>query len=294
MGGADGRTVGRRFGGKESQLAALDVILLRIEQLDDAGLPIIPGHRLDLPHPHPPDAFRQPHATHRLDLRQRNILQNRQFRSQFGQQQVEILLHGFGVGANVVDFPQHLRQRHQTGKGVRAGRRSHHPVSQDLHPVQHADRHRLAAHSAQPVVGDGLRRFPIDLAFAMAVVMVLALFGEKFNRALENSGITRLEGLEDGWIRQVGVENGRFAGQLGGRVGVGVGDEGIAVQGRDAPIHRRIGGEAGFQGKDVGRQILETFFDRIVAGFGAKQGKPGRPDVGRDKVAGRIDLQDDF
>ena len=66
---------------------------------------------------------------------------------------------------------------------------------------------------------------------------------------------------------------------------VGVGDEGIAVEGGDRPVHRRIGGEAGLQGKDMVAEVVEALFDRVEAGTGAEEGEPRRPDVGGDEKA---------
>ena len=91
--------------------------------------------------------------------------------------------------------------------------------------------------------------------------------------------------LEKGGVGQLGVEKGRLARQLLGRVRVGVGDQRVAVQVRHAPVHRRIGREAGLQGEDVRRQVAEALLHRVEAGLRAEQREPGRPDVRGDQVA---------
>ncbi len=61
---------------------------------------------------------------------------------------------------------------------------------------------------------DRLLWVPIDITFAMAVVVVFTFFREEFNGASKNFRVTGFERIEDVGVSQVGVENGRFAGQL--------------------------------------------------------------------------------
>ncbi len=75
---------------------------------------------------------------------------------------------------------------------------------------------------------------------------------------------------------------------------VGVGDQGKAVEGRDRPVHRRIRGETGLQGKDVLAEVVETLLDGVEAGTGTEQREPRRPDVGGDEKAFRGCGEDDF
>ena len=57
-----------------------------------------------------------------------------------------------------------------------------------------------------------------------------------------------------------GSQSNRFASRpsFSRRVRVGVGDQGVAVERRHAPVHRRVGREAGLQREDVRRQIVEA------------------------------------
>ena len=70
---------------------------------------------------------------------------------------------------------------------------------------------------------------------------------------------------------------------FGGGVGVGVGHQGVAVQGGDLPVHGRVGGEACLHGADVGGQVLEALLHGLEAGEGPEQGEVGRPDMGGDE-----------
>ena len=63
---------------------------------------------------------------------------------------------------------------------------------------------------------------------------------------------------------------------------------------RHAPVHRRIGREAGLQRKDVRRQVGEAFRYRVETGFRAEQREPRRPDVGGDQAAGGVGVEHDL
>jgi len=65
-------------------------------------------------------------------------------------------------------------------------------------------------------------------------------------------------------------------------VGVGIGDQGEAVEGREPPVHRRVGGKTGFQGEDVLGLLLEAFLHGVEPGEGAEKRIPRRPHVRRD------------
>ena len=86
----------------------------------------------------------------------------------------------------------------------------------------------------------------------------------------------------------------RLAAQHRGRVGVRVAHQGEAVEARDAPVHRRIGGEPRLHGEDVGREVAVALLHRVEAGLRAQHGEPGRPHVGRDEVGVRPALQGDL
>jgi hypothetical protein len=77
-------------------------------------------------------------------------------------------------------------------------------------------------------------------------------------------------------------------------MGVGIGDQGKTIEGAAHPIHLGIGGEAGFERENFPAQVAETVFDPVETGLGSEEGKPGRPDVGRDDVGQRVCLQDHF
>ncbi len=93
-------------------------------------------------------------------------------------------------------------------------------VRQLLDAVHDADGDLFAAHGASPLVRPRRGRFPADVAFAMTVEMVFALFREEFQRALERGGVARLQGAEKGRVGEFGVEKGGLARQFLRRMGV--------------------------------------------------------------------------
>ena len=123
----------------------------------------------------------------------------------------------------------------------------------------------------------------------VAVQMVLALLGKKLEGAAEP--FFGAQGLG-----QVGV-GGRhpkdvgLSAQLLGRMGVGVGDQQEAVQGRDPPVHGGVGGEPGFQGVNVGQACLKALLQGIEAAAAPQYRKPGGPDMGRDHQGLGVGLQ---
>ena len=75
---------------------------------------------------------------------------------------------------------------------------------------------------------------------------------------------------------------------------IGVGGEAIAVEGRDPPVHRRVGRQAGFDGEDVVGEIAIAFIDGIETRLRAEGGKPRRPDMRRDEKGMRPGFQRDL
>ena len=126
----------------------------------------------------------------------------------------------------------------------------------------------------------------------MAIQMILAFVREKFQGAQE--AIFGFNGRSQGRIREVDIQQICFPADFLGRVGVGVGDQDIAIQAAQPPIHGGIGGQTGLQGINVADQILITLLQAIKAAFGAQDGKPGSPDMGRDDQGVGIGFQDHF
>ena len=250
---------------------------------------------MNLAGPHAADALRQQRVPGRRDLLEREILQDRQLRPQPLQQAVVLRLYALGVGACAHHLGERLRQGDETrigSGGIRT--RARRAVGEFLHPVVDADRHRLAARRATPAVRDRGCRFPADPALAMPIQVVLAFLRKELDGAAIPAGVTACERPEQRIVAQLRVEHGCLPRQLRRRVGVGAGDERVAVQPGDAPVHRRIGREAGLYREDLRRQIGETLLDRIEPGPGAQDGEPRRPDVSGNQVAALIGFQDDL
>ncbi len=143
-----------------------------------------------------------------------------------------------------------------------------------------------------PCAPPRLRRLQAHAAGAVAVQVVLALLGEELDRAAVP--LPRLQRPADREVVEVGVEGAGLAAQHGRRVGVRVADQGEAVEPRDPPVHRRIGGEPRLHREDVRRQIAVALLHRVEARLRAQDGEPGRPDVGGDQIGVRPALQGDL
>ncbi len=85
-----------------------------------------------------------------------------------------------------------------------------------------------------------------------------------------------------------------FPAQLLGRMGVGVGNEGIGIQRRKPPVHGRIGGKACFQGVNIGGHILIAFLYGVKAGKSPEKGKVRRPYMRWNQNSGGAAGKDDF
>lgn len=77
-------------------------------------------------------------------------------------------------------------------------------------------------------------------------------------------------------------------------VRVGVGNEREAVKRREPPVHRRIGGEAGFHRMDIRRHIAKARLHGIKAGECAKHRKMRRPDMRGNKNSLCTNIHRDF
>ena len=197
--------------------------------------------------------------------------------------------------AGLEEFTEQLGQRDQAGKWVRTrGAFAVPAVGQALDTVQNTDGHLFATDRAAPGMGPGDRRLPTDPAAAVAVDVVLAFFREEFYRALKGSRVAAVQSREKRVVAQRTVEQRRLTAKFLRRMRVRTGDQRIAVEAGDTPVHRRVRREPGLKRKDVRRQIAETRFDRVEPRHRAEQRKPRRPDMGRDQVAAFVDFQGDL
>jgi hypothetical protein len=122
--------------------------------------------------------------------------------------------------------------------------------------MRNADRQRAAADRTPPAMGKSLARGKLHAAFAVTVEMVLALLGEKLDGA--DITVARLQGLANGEVVHRAIEGSRLAAEFSGRMGIRVGDQSVAVEHRQSPIHRRIGGKPGLDGEDVIGEVAVT------------------------------------
>ena len=146
----------------------------------------------------------------------------------------------FTLGTDPVNLGQHLGQRDEAA--ARTGRGGWGffclAVGQVFNPVHDADGQSLAAHRTATPVLTGLGRREADIAAAVTVEVVFALFGEELQRT--PIAVARFQGVAQGKIVQLGVEDAHLAAQLFRRMGVGVGHQPETVQRRHPPVHRRV------------------------------------------------------
>ena len=141
---------------------------------------------------------------------------------------------------------------HRAGSGGRRGIFLR-AVGQHLDAVGHAHGDRPAARP------DSGRRAPCvscgdkpHLAGAVAVEVVLALLGEELDGA--DIALAGFQRAADGEIVRRAGEARRLAAELRRRVGVGIGDQPEAVERGQAPVHRRVGGQARSRPRRCGRR----------------------------------------
>ena len=158
--------------------------------------------------------------------------------------------------------------------------------------MHHADRGRFAAHRAGAPGRAGFVRFQPHPAGTMTVQMVLAFFREKLHGAAVT--LAGFQGVAYGKVVQVSGKRAGFPAQFFRRVGVRIGYQPEAVQRRHPPVHRRVRGQAGFDGKDVRRQVPVAQVDRVKARFRAQRRVPRRPDVGWNQIGVGAGLQRDL
>ena len=280
----------RQVQAKQRDLPAEPGDLTGGQQGDDAVLPVKARPALHLPGPQAADALRHAGAGRVGDILHRHLPQDGELRPQ-GME--HLLVQRLGIlpsGGDSGGGGDHLRQGRQTLKGFGThGTKPCRTVRQGLHPVLHADGQLLPANGADAAQRRRLRRGQADAAVPVAIQVVLALLGEELHRALES--LSGADGPDQLRVGEAGVQKIRLPAQLGGGMGVGVGDQGESVQGRDPPVHGRIRGEARLHRVDVAGQIPEALLHGIEAGEGAKQSEVGRPDVSGDEFRVRAGVQ---
>ena len=160
--------------------------------------------------------------------------------------------------------------------------------------MPHPHRHLFTADGTEAPRPLSFFRGQADPAVPVAVGVVFPLLGEKLQGTPEAAGPLVFQGLFDGRIGHLAGKQIRLPPQLGGGMSVGMGHQSILVQGGKPPVHGRVGGQAGLQRMDMGRQVPEAVLDPVEAGIGPEQRKVGRPDMGGDEHRPGADIQGDF
>ena len=260
--------------------------LVRREEADHAVLAVVASLAVDVASAQARERLGEEGAAGLPHLFQGEALEDVELGAQPADELGRRLLHRARLHADAVDLRQHLRQRHQAAERIDARARLPgpllRPVRELFDAVHHTHGERLAARRTKAADAAGLGRLQADAAGAVAVQMVLPFLGEELDRAA--IPLAGLQGPPHGEVVEVGRERAGLAPQHRRRVGVRVADQGEAVEPRDAPVHRRIGGEPGLHREEVRGEVAVALLDRIEARLRAEHGEPGGPDVRRDQI----------
>ena len=281
---------GRRRRGKQRHLAAYLLDLRGREQGDCAVSPVVARAALHLARAQAADALGHARAGRGLDVRDWGVAQDGELIPQLGEH-VLIALHGlFRRGRRAGGCGDRLGQGREAFKGLcmfRAEARG--PVGKLLHPVFHADGQLFPAYRAQAAARGGLRRGQAHAAVPVSVQVVFALLGEKLDRAAKAR--PSAQRAHERGVIAFALDQVSLAPEFGRRVRVRVRDQRQPVERGHAPVHRRIGGQAGFDRMDVRGQVVKAFLHAVKARECAEHGKVRRPDVRGDELRVRTGVQ---
>ena len=269
--------------------------LVVLEQADHAVFAVIAGVADHLTGAQARDRLGEQRRAGAGDVLDRHGLQDRKLGAELGDRLIVVALDRLRFHAAGGDLGENLRQRHQVGDlaGSRGRRRLRlAAIGERLDPMLDADRQRLAADRAASAMLAGLLRGQPHLAFAVAVEVILAFVRKELDRA--HIAMAGLQCVLDREVVEVAVEGRRLAAELAGRMRVGIRREPVAVEKRNPPIHRRIGGEAGLDREDAVRQVAVALGDRIKPRLRSERREPRRPDMGRHQIGVRAGFERDL
>ena len=267
--------------------------LAGLEQADRAVLAVVPRLAVHPPGAQSLDRFADQAAAGAAQVFDRQAFEDRELRPEARGELADLAAHRLRLDPDAFDLGDDLGQRHQAAECRSLGRAGTvGAVGEELDPVHHPDGQRLAALRAAAVAAAGLGGRQAHAAGAVAVEVVLALLGEELHRTAV--AVAGLERPAHGEVVEVGVEDAGLAAEHRRRVGVGARRQGEAVEAGEAPVHRRVGGEAGLDGEDVLGEVAVALLDRVEARLRAEDGEPRRPDVGRHEIGAGTALEDDL
>ncbi len=289
---APGQAAGRGGEVPEFGLAAQALQFALLEHADHAELAVVPGTFAYLSPPQPFHGQGQPAVGLGAYVLARHMEEERALVPRRADRPAVTLLHRPGGRTRAGQLGNDLGQGNGVEKvGMALRPPSLRTIRQFQHAVHDPDGEGLAADRTARASAPRFRRHH-HIAFAVSVKMVFALGRKKLDRACKTP--PRLQGREHRVVGELGVEQRGLAHELGRGMGVRVGDERVAVQRREAPVHERVGGKSRLQGEDLAGHVLIAFLQAVEAGMGAEHGKPGRPDVGGHVLARGRDILDDL
>ena len=245
----------RRHAGEERDLPEHLGAFLLAEDGDHAVFAIISWQRVHRAGAHFGNGPREEFAAGGADLRRLRLAQQVEFRPNLRQQLLVALLHALAGGGTLLQLGEDFREREEVLIGEGTGRRlAVRAIRQLRHPVIHAQRQQPAAYRAAAIVRLALRGQAVEIALPVAVDMVFAFLREELQRAQEARRRHAPQGVHHRVIAHLAGEDIGLACQFRRRVRVRVAHQRIAVELRDAPVHRRVGGEPGLQREDLPAQ----------------------------------------
>ena len=263
--------------------------------MDFSIFPVVSGGEGHLTCAHTADPLRHAGPGGMCDLLERRIAQDVEFRAEAVQKRIVTSLHFCARGRKANGGGDHLRQRDDALKGARLrGAVALFAIRQVFYAVQHADGQLFPAERTAAVRSQRFRWLQAQLAVAVSVKMIFTLLRKKFNRARKACGMRRFYSLCHFSIGKGRVEKIRLSAELLRGMCVRIGDERVIVERGEPPVHRRVGGEAGFHRMNIGRHIPKARFHRIEAGKRAEHGKMRRPDMRGDEDRLRADIHRDL
>jgi len=206
----------RRSTKGEGSLREQTQTLFVVEHAHDAVLAVIAGLPSHLARAHAAQSLGQQRGPLAAHIFQWRILQHSQLGSDPRHQLLAGARYALAARSYAQHFAHNLDQWHQAGKRLGALRpKTRRPIGQRRHPAEHAAGERLSAARAYFVARGGLVGRHHDVAFAVAVGVVLALLGKELERA-EKAGPALAERVAHGKVGEIAVEQIGFATSFSG------------------------------------------------------------------------------
>lgn len=237
-----------------------------------------------------PHAFGNRFTGDKGDIGNGGAEQDGKFVAQIAQERFADLIDALALAGNAHGGADDLRKRNEPLEGARALRaNAGGAIGKFGHAMIDAYGQLFAADGAFSAQRNRFFRRKANAAAAMTVKMIFAFLGEEFQRA--KKAIARVQSAAQG-VEIFGFgEQICFAAEFCGRMGVGIGNEEIAIQRRNTPVHGRIGRKTRLQRVNLSGKVAKAILKPVKAGKRAKEGKMRCPDMRGDADDARVGFQ---